>query len=57
MKYNIMYNVGKAKYLVSYSDGTKKHKDGSEFFDIEIFKSKKAMNEFLKKLLTLKKVK
>lgn len=32
MKIRIQYNVGKVKYLVSYSDGTKKHLDGSEFF-------------------------
>jgi hypothetical protein len=52
MKYkiNIMYNVGKAKYLVSYSDGSKTHKDGSEFFDVAIFKSKKAMYQFITSL-------
>jgi putative sterol carrier protein len=50
MKINIQYNVGKCKYVVNYSKGDKKHKDGSEFFDIAIFKSKKAMNDFITKL-------
>ena len=48
-EYNIMYNVGKAKYVVNYYTG-KKHKDGSKFFDIAIFKSKKKMNEFIEKI-------
>jgi hypothetical protein len=45
-----MYNVGKAKYVVNYSDGSKQHSDGSEFFDIAIFKSKKKMNAFVTSL-------
>ena len=40
-KYNIMYGVGKAKYVVNFHDGEKKHKDGSEFYDIQIFKNMK----------------
>lgn len=55
MKINIMYNVGKVKYLVSFSDGTQKHKDGSEFFDIACFKNRKKMNEFVKDLETTNK--
>jgi hypothetical protein len=50
IKINIMYNVGKVKYLVNYSDGTKKHKDGSEFFDIACFKSKAKMKKFITEL-------
>ena len=49
LEYNIMYNVGRAKYLVNYYTG-KKHKDGSKFFDIKIFKNKKKMNMFIKSL-------
>jgi len=49
MEYNIKYNVGKVKYLVSYYTG-KKHKDGSKFFDISTFKNKKKMNEFIDNL-------
>ena len=41
-----MYNVGEVKYLLNYYTG-KKYKDGSKFFDIVIFKSKKKMNEFI----------
>lgn len=50
MKYKLQYNIGKVKYVVSYSDGTKKHKNGSEFWDVAIFKSKKKMNEFIASL-------
>jgi len=49
IEYNLKYNVGKAKYLLSYYTG-KKHTDGSKFFDIKIFKNKKKLNEFLKEL-------
>ena len=48
--YRILYNVGKAKYVLSWHDGTKKHKDGSPFYDIEIFKNKKKMAKRIKQL-------
>lgn len=48
--YKIMFNVGKAKYLVNYHNGIKKHKDGSNFYDISIFKNKKDLNAFIKEL-------
>jgi len=43
--------IGKAKYTISYHDGIKKHKDGSDFFDIRIFKNKKDVDAFKKTLL------
>ena len=49
-KFYIQYGIGHAKYLVSFHDGIKKHNDGSEFFDIRIFKNKKSLNEFVNKL-------
>jgi len=49
-KYSTFYNVGKVKYLVSYSKGTKFHKDGSEFWDIACFSNKKKMEQFIKKI-------
>ena len=42
-------NIGKAKYVVNYYQG-KKHDDGSEFWDIAIFKSKIKMHQFIKTL-------
>ena len=33
--------VGSQKIHNSYHDGKKKHKDGSDFFDIQTFKNKK----------------
>ena len=46
-QYKIGHNVGNAKYLISYHDGVKTHKDGSPFFDIAIFRNKKKMADFL----------
>lgn len=45
-----MFNVGKAKYLISYHDGIKKYSDGSAFYDIKSFKNKREFNEFVKNL-------
>lgn len=54
MKYKEHQNVGKAKYLVSYFDPEKnqRHKDGSEFWDIRIFRNKKKKDLFIKQLTT-----
>ncbi len=50
-RFHTQNNIGKAKYTVSYHDGIKEHKDGSDFFDIAIFKNKKAFAAFQKELL------
>ena len=44
-------NIGTAKYTVSYHDGAKKHSDGSPFFDVAIFRNKKKLDAFIKKLI------
>ena len=49
-RYNQKNNVGKAKYVISYHDGKKKHKDGSDFFDIQIFRNKKDLAKFVNTL-------
>jgi hypothetical protein len=49
--FNIQYNIGKSKYLVNYYNGINRHKDGSMFFDIAIFKNKPALNMFIGKLI------
>lgn len=49
-RYNVMYNVGKAKYLVSFHDGEKKHNDGGDFFDVKIFHNKDELAKFEKEL-------
>ena len=51
--FNLMSNIGKAKYVVNYHDGEKKHCDGSNFFDIAIFKNKKKLNTFTDQLKTV----
>jgi len=45
--YNVQYNVGKVKYLVSYHNGTKFHKDNSKFYDIQTYKNKALFNNFI----------
>lgn len=47
--YNIQYRIGRAKYVVN-SHNDKFHPDGSKFYDIDIFRSKLKMNEFIKQL-------
>ena len=44
--------IGKSKYTISYHDGKKKHKDGSDFFDIQIFRNKKDLETFKKDLVS-----
>ena len=48
--YFIQYNIGKAKYCLNFHDGEKKHKDGSNFFDLNIFSNKKKLNAKIKEL-------
>ena len=43
-------NIGKCKYTVNFHNGEDKHKDGSPFFAIAIFKNKPSLNEFINKL-------
>lgn len=50
--YYILTNVGKAKYVVNYYNGEKKHADGSPFYDCHISKNKKDHDAFLKFLKT-----
>ena len=44
-------NIGNAKYVVNFHDGIKKYDDGSNFFDIAIFKNKKKLNDFVNDLI------
>lgn len=44
--------IGSSKYTISYHDGKKKHKDGSDFFDIKIFKNKPELELFKKDLVS-----
>jgi hypothetical protein len=41
--------IGKAKYSISSHDGKKTHKDGSDFYDIEIFNNKVELEKGIKK--------
>ena len=43
--------IGRAKYTISYHDGKSKHKDGSDFYGIQILKNKKDLEKFRNDLL------
>ena len=49
-RYYIQYNIGHAKYVVNSHDGKQKHSDGSDFFDIRIFKNKQKLKKYEKEL-------
>ena len=51
-RYNVKQNIGKSKFVVDFHDGKKKHRDGSDFFDMKIFNNKKDLEKFEKKLKT-----
>lgn len=44
-------NIGRAKYIVSFHDGTKTHRDGSPVYDLRIFKSLRARRAFVRGLV------
>ena len=46
-----MQDVGSAKYVVSFHNGIKVHKDGSKFFDVKIVKNKKDLKLVTNNLL------
>jgi len=43
-------DMGRRRYTVNFHDGKSTHKDGSEFYDMRIFHSKKKMNDFIQEL-------
>jgi len=47
----VQNNIGHAKYCVNFHDGIKKHSDGSDFYDIRIFKNKKKLKVFTDSLV------
>ena len=49
-KYNTQRNVGKARYVINYHDGVKKHSDGSDFYDIHTTGNKVCFNAFIQYL-------
>ena len=46
-RFNVMFNVGKAKYVVNHHNGESKHPDGSDFVDVAIFHSRRAIEKFI----------
>lgn len=48
--YQVNPQIGRARHSVSFHDGVKTHRDGSEFFDIEIFRTAREKDRFVRKL-------
>jgi hypothetical protein len=46
-----IHQIGKVKYTIRFYDGKQTHKDGSPFWGIACFKSKKKMVEYEKGLI------
>lgn len=51
-KFNLQYNIGKAKYCIAYQDGVSTHNDGSPFWGLKTFKNKILFNQEIKTLKT-----
>ena len=49
LKISEQQNIGRAKYVVNYHTGAKHH-DGSDFYDIKIFRNAKAKDAFIRSL-------
>ena len=49
--YKVQSGIGKSKHTVSFHDGKKKHKDGSPFYDIKIFKNQTDLKTFTTNLV------
>ena len=49
--FNYMQNVGKCRHVISFYDGLKTHSDGSAFFDVRIFSSKREAHRFMRGLI------
>ena len=47
----VMYGIGRSKYMLSYYNGISTHKDGSQFFNVELFKSKKKLEARIQELV------
>lgn len=48
--YHVQYNVGRCRYVVNFHDGEKTHADGSPFYDVRIFGSKRDLARFTSEL-------
>lgn len=49
MEYFIQYNIGKAKYVLTYHAG-KFYADGSKFYDVLTFQNKTKLDKAIKNL-------
>lgn len=48
--FNLIYNIGKAKYVINYHNGEDTHNDGSPFYGIKPFSNKRKFNQEISRL-------
>lgn len=46
-----LMKLGRASHVVSFHDGVKTHRDGSPFYDIQVFRNEQKARNLLAKLL------
>ena len=49
-RFNVMFNVGTAKYVINYHTTGEKHTDGSPFYGIKTFQNRKDFDTCIKSL-------
>jgi hypothetical protein len=49
-RFSTKRNIGKSKYVISYTDGSKHHSDGSTFWDVLVLNNKTQFNAVIKSL-------
>jgi hypothetical protein len=49
-QYIINSQIGKTKHSISFYDGVSTYDDGSDFWDLRTFKTKRDMKRFVKQL-------
>ena len=50
-EYHWTTGIGKSKYVVNFHNGTSTHKDGSDFYDMKIFRNRPDMEAFISELV------
>ena len=50
-RFNYIQNIGKCRHVINFHDGEKTHADGSPFYDVRIFGSKRTAHKFMRDLV------
>jgi len=49
-RYSEQFNVGTVRYVVNFTDGSQRHRDGSPFYDVKLFSNQRKKNAFIRDL-------